>query len=120
MKTITPLLGGAHYLFTLLDDHSRKLWIYFLKRKSDTFQHFREWQVLVECQNGLKLKALRSDNGGEYTAGQFQAHLHSEGVESQFSVAYTPQQNGAAEQLNQTVQDAVRTMLVQSGLPSSL
>jgi transposase InsO family protein len=103
MQISTLLLGGALYLFTLLDDHSRKLWIYFLKRKSDTFQHFREWQALVEHQSGLKLKALRSDNGGEYTAGQFQAHLRSEGVESQFSVAYTPQQNGAAERLNQTV-----------------
>jgi transposase InsO family protein len=46
--------------------------------------------------------------------------LRSEGIASQFSVVYTPQQNGAAERLNRTVQDAVRTMLVQSGLPSLL
>jgi transposase InsO family protein len=114
MQINTPSLGGARYLFTLLDDHSKKLWIYFLKRKSNAFQHFRE------CQSGLKVKALRSDNGGEYTAGQFQLHLHSEGIASQFSVAHAPQQNSAAERLNRTVQDAVRTMLVQSGLPSSL
>jgi transposase InsO family protein len=120
MQLNTPSLGGARYLFTLLDDHSKKLWIYFLKRKSDAFQHFREWQALVERQSGLKVKALCSDNGGEYTAGQFQLHLGSEGIASQFSVVYTPQQNGAAEWLNRTVQDAVRTMLVQSGLPSSL
>jgi transposase InsO family protein len=120
MQLNTPSLGGARYLFTLLDDHSKKLWIYFLKRNSDAFQHFKEWQALVERQSGLKVKALRSDNGGEYTAGQFQSHLRSEGISSQFSVAYTPQQNGAAERLNRTVQDAVRTMLVQSGLPSSL
>jgi transposase InsO family protein len=116
MQLNTPSLGGARYLFTLPDDHSKKLWIYFLKRKSDAFQHFREWQALVERQSGLKVKALHSDNGGEYTAGQFQLHLRSEGISSQFSVAYIPQQNGAAEQLNRTVQDAVRTMLVQSGL----
>jgi transposase InsO family protein len=103
----TPSLGGARYLFTLFDDHSKKLWIYFLKRKSDAFQHFREWQALVDRQSGLKVKALRSDNGGEYTAGQFLSHLRSEGISSQFSVAYTPQQNGAAERLNCTVQDAV-------------
>jgi transposase InsO family protein len=120
MQLNTLSLGGACYLFTLLDDRSKKLWIYFLKRKSDTFQHFREWQALVERQSGLNIKALRSDNGGEYTAGQFQLHLRSEGIASQFSVAYTPQQNGAAERLSQKVQDAVRTMLVQSGLSSGL
>jgi hypothetical protein len=80
MQLNTPLLGGACYLFTLLDDHSKKLWVHFLKRKSDAFQHFREWQVLVERQSSLKVKALRSDNGGEYTAGQFQSRLHSERV----------------------------------------
>jgi hypothetical protein len=112
MQLNTASLGGARYLFTLLDDHSKKLWIYFLKRKSDAFQYFREWQALAERQSGLKVKALHSDNGGEYTAGQFQLHLRSEGIASQFSVAYTPQQNGAAERLNRTVQDAVRTMLV--------
>jgi hypothetical protein len=90
------------------------------ERKSNTFQHFREWQALVECQSGLKIKAHCSDNGGEYTVGQFQLHLCSKGISSQLSVAYTPQQKGAAEQLNQTVQDTVRAMLVQSGLSSSL
>jgi transposase InsO family protein len=82
------------------DDHSKKLWIYFLKRNSDAFQQFREWQALVERQSDFKVKALCSANGGEYTAGQFQLHLRFEGIASQFSVAYTPQQNGTAERLN--------------------
>jgi transposase InsO family protein len=111
MQLNTPSLGGARYIFTLLDDHSKKLWIYFLKRKSNTFQHFKELQALVERQSGLKVKALCSDYEGENSAGQFQLHLRSEGISSQFSVAYTPQQNGAAERLNRTVQDAVGTTL---------
>jgi hypothetical protein len=114
----SSLLGGAFYLFTLLDDHSKKLWVYFLKRKSNVFGQFKEWQALVQHQTALKLKALCSDHGGEYTLHEFQAYLRSEGISSQFSVPYTPQQNGAAERLNCSIQDAVRMLLVQSGLPS--
>ena len=31
------LKGGVSYLLTLIDDYSRKVWIYHLKHKSDVF-----------------------------------------------------------------------------------
>ena len=31
-------LGGSHYYVTFIDDTTIKLWVYFLRQKSDVFQ----------------------------------------------------------------------------------
>jgi 5'-3' exoribonuclease 2 len=45
-----PFLGGAHYMLTIIDDYSRKLWPYFLKDKSEAFSTFKKWKTMVENQ----------------------------------------------------------------------
>ena len=64
-------LGGYEYYITFIDDYSRFTWILFLKTKNEVFQCFKEFKALVENQTSRKIKVLRSDNGGEYTKGQF-------------------------------------------------
>ncbi|KAH9326523.1 hypothetical protein KI387_006701, partial [Taxus chinensis] len=39
--------------------------------KSDVFDTFVKWKSLVKNEIGLKLKCLRSDNGGEYCNNEF-------------------------------------------------
>ena len=39
-----------------------------MKNKSEAFQKFAEWKAMVEKSSGLKVKVLRTDNGGEYTS----------------------------------------------------
>ena len=59
-------LGDSRYYITFIDDSSRKVWVYFLKNKSDVFETFKKWKVMVETKTGLKVKCLKSDNGEEY------------------------------------------------------
>uniref|UniRef100_A0A1D1Z793 Retrovirus-related Pol polyprotein from transposon TNT 1-94 n=1 Tax=Anthurium amnicola TaxID=1678845 RepID=A0A1D1Z793_9ARAE len=61
-------LGGARYFVTFIDDFSRKVWVYFLKHKSEVFEKFKDWKTNVEKQTGKHVKVLRTDNGGEYTS----------------------------------------------------
>ena len=42
-----------------------------MKSKDETFSCFKKFVSSVETQSGSKLKALRSDNGGEYIAKEF-------------------------------------------------
>ena len=35
-------IGGARSYVTFIDDFSRKVWVYFLKQKSEVFQKFKE------------------------------------------------------------------------------
>lgn len=58
--------NNSRYFFTLIDDFSRKTFVYFLENKSEVLNVFKEWKTYVENQTGEKLKCLRSDNGTEY------------------------------------------------------
>ena len=115
-KVNTKSLGGAEYFLTFIDDKSRYVWVYLLKKKNEVFKRFLEWKAMVENGCGRKLKVLRSDNGGEYIGQQFQEYLKSEGVRHELTVPKTPQQNGVAERLNRTLMEMVRTMLIESHL----
>ncbi|MGV7994907.1 DDE-type integrase/transposase/recombinase, partial [Mycobacterium kansasii] len=64
-------LGGSRYFVSFIDDASRKLWVYFLNHKSDVFDVFKKWIVLVENETDKTVKCLRSDNGGEYCDKKF-------------------------------------------------
>ena len=59
-------MSQAKYAFTFIDDFSRYCWVHFLKHKSKVFVLFKVFKALVENQSGRKLKALGSQNGGEY------------------------------------------------------
>jgi hypothetical protein len=101
---------------TFTDDFSRKTEVAFLKEKSEAFEKYKEYEALVENQSGLKIRALRSDNGGEYISGAFRKYLAGRGVESQYTAPYTPQQNGVAERKNRTLVEMARCQLQDAGL----
>ena len=63
--------GGSRYYITFIDESSRKVCVYFLKNKSDVFEIFKKWKAMIETETCLKVKYLRSDNGGEYIDGGF-------------------------------------------------
>ena len=56
-------LGGSHYYVTFIDDATRKLWVYFLRQKSDVFQTFKKWKCLVENEIARKIEDYCSTNG---------------------------------------------------------
>ena len=51
---------------TMVDDFSRKVWVYLLKSKDEAFETFKTWKQLVENKTEKKIKVLRRDNGLEY------------------------------------------------------
>lgn len=66
--TRTKSLQGESYFMLFIDDFTRMCWVFFLKEKSEAFQKFKAFKILVENEIGKKLKCLRSDNGGEFTS----------------------------------------------------
>ena len=59
------------YYVIFVDDFSRKCWIFFMQKKSETYSKFCEFKALVEKELGKQVKALRSDNGDEYISSEF-------------------------------------------------
>lgn len=116
-KVGSPSLSGSEYFVTFIDSYSHYTWVYVLKRKDQVFESFLKWKALVENSTGRKLKALRTDNGGEFTSGKFEEHLSQHGIGHETTVPKNPEQNGTAERMNRTLMESVRSMLADSGLP---
>ena len=60
------------YCVLFIYDFSRNTWIYFLEKKSEVFDRFKEFKALVENQIEKKIKVLRTDNGGEFYSKEFE------------------------------------------------
>ncbi|KAH9703748.1 Integrase catalytic domain-containing protein [Citrus sinensis] len=116
----TISLSGNTYFLSLIDDYSRRVWVYVLKHKDQVFGKFREWKSLVENQTGLKVKKLRTDNGLEFCNQEFDSYCAYHGIARHRTVRLTPQQNGLAERMNRTLMDKVRSMMIQSQLLKGL
>jgi hypothetical protein len=68
---LVPSLGKYVYYVSFIDDFSRNTWIYFLRKKFEVFERFKELKALVDNQTGKITKALRIDNGGEFCGNEF-------------------------------------------------
>nr|GEW14822.1 zinc finger, CCHC-type [Tanacetum cinerariifolium] len=65
----------------------------------------------VENQLGKKIKAFRSDRGGEYMSHEFVNHMKSCGIVSQLTPPFTPQHNEVSKRRNRTLLNTVRSMM---------
>lgn len=86
--------GGARYIFTFIDDHSRKIFTYFIKEKFEVLDKFIEFKAMVERETNKKIKVLRTDNGTEYVNFAFKRFLSKCDIRHQRTNTYTPEQNG--------------------------
>jgi len=104
-------LGGALYLLLFTDDFTRYKVGYLLKRKSETFARFNEYEALVEKQQGKVIRKLRTDGGGEFTSNECCHLLQQEGIEVKRTTPYMPQSNGVSERANRTIIGTTRALL---------
>lgn len=113
-------LGKANYIATFLDDYSAFSVIKLLRNKSDVYAAVTEVLTLLENKTEKRVKAIRTDNGGEYTSALLADYYKKKGIDPQTTMPYTPQQNGKAERLNRTLMEKTRSMLNETDLPDGL
>ena len=82
--------------------------IYLLAKKSaaiEAYKTFKQWAITQgHC---TKIKALRSDQGGEFTSKAFDKYLAMAGTVRKLTPYDTPQLNGIAKQLNCTLLERI-------------
>ena len=78
---ITPSTAAKkRYIFVLIDDHTRYMWSFLLKEKSEAFEKFRDCNALVKQESGANIKTFRTDRGGEFVSQEFQDFCGKEGI----------------------------------------
>jgi hypothetical protein len=75
-----PSINKGRYVLIFFYYFSRFTWIYFLRKKSEVFQHLNDFKSLVETQLGKKIKILRTNNEAEYVNHEIHKFFHEVGI----------------------------------------
>lgn len=103
----TASWNGQQYFITFIDDYSRYGYLYLIHEKSQALDVFKVFKAEVENQLREKIKAVKSDRGGEYYGrydgsgeqrpGPFAKFLEECGIVPQYTMPGQPRMNGVAE-----------------------
>ncbi|GKC38049.1 retrovirus-related pol polyprotein from transposon TNT 1-94 [Tanacetum coccineum] len=104
-------INHEKYTLVIIGEYSRYTWVYFLRKKSQIAEMIMSFVRMVENQNDIKFKQIRTDNGTEFRNTKIESFCDEKGISRNFSSPYTPEQNGVAERKNRTLIEVARTML---------
>ncbi|KAF3634914.1 putative vacuolar-processing enzyme-like [Capsicum annuum] len=65
--------GGANYILTIIDDYSRKVWVFFLKQKNDVLSIFKESKTMIEKK--IRKQALPPDEASDMNQQKSSTHV---------------------------------------------
>jgi hypothetical protein len=113
-------IGGKEYYLLFQDLFSHEERIYFIKQKSEVFEHYKKYEAWLKVQRNGRVGILGCDRGGEFTSQKFTENLENAGTIRHLNVHDSPASNGALERANRTHLDGARAMLEAAKLPKSL
>jgi hypothetical protein len=98
---------GNHYWITFVNEYTRFLWVYLLKKKLEAERVYTQWRDDVQAHFRAEVgevhllpsfvKFFQTDNGGKYTSKAFETRLKKDGFIHETTALDTPAQNGLAE-----------------------
>ncbi|WVZ70762.1 hypothetical protein U9M48_019404 [Paspalum notatum var. saurae] len=76
MDTVGPArvasVSGKWYVLVVVDDFSRFSWVFFMESKDEAFGSVRDLVLSVRNESHKAMRAIRSDNGGEFRNSHFE------------------------------------------------
>ena len=117
---IHPASGPFLYFQVLVDECTGYIHVSLLSTKNLAFARLLSKIIAFKAQYpDYHIKNIRCDNAGEYKSQKFHEYCEASGIKLEYSVPYTPQQNGRAEAANKSILLIVRPLLLQCTLPLS-
>ncbi|WVZ76528.1 hypothetical protein U9M48_024497 [Paspalum notatum var. saurae] len=105
-------VSGKWYVLVDMDDFSRFWWVFFMEFKDEAFGFVRDLVLRLRNESHKAMRAIRSDNGGEFRNSHFENFCR----DLVFFSIYPPQ-NGVVERKNCTLVEMARTMLDEHRTP---
>jgi histone deacetylase 1/2 len=100
---------------SFIDDHSKFVWIYLLRYRSQVFEKFHEFQQLIERRFNKKIVAIQTNWGGEHE--KLNSFFRKVGISHLVSCPHAHQQNGAAERKHCHIVEVGLSLLAHSSMP---
>jgi hypothetical protein len=111
-----PLSVGKHeYYVSFIDDFSKFTWIYLLKKRSDVYQAFLNFQQFVERKFDRKIVTMQTNWGGEYE--KLNSFFQKAGITHHVSCPHAHQQNGSAERKHHHIAEVGLALLANASMP---
>ena len=111
-----PTWDNKKYILTVMDDYTHYSVIYLLEYKNETTEYIKQYIAQMEREKNLKVKKIRSDNGGEFLNTDLKTYCKENGIIMDVTIPHTPQLNGKAERLNRTIIEKVRVLLFETNM----
>ena len=122
MGPITPVSYRSkyRYIVVFVDDYSKYAMCFALKDKTEIHESLKEY--IKEMRSNLdnekiKINIIRTDNGTEFQTDEMKDLKSKEGFDYQFAEPGTPEHNSTSERFNRTIQERIRCLLFDAGLP---
>jgi hypothetical protein len=89
---ITPVTpnGNKYFLLLVVHDFSRYMWLEVLRSKDEAFHFFKKTKALAESDRGVKLRAFRTNGGGEFNSLEFTTLCEEAGIRRNTTTPYSP------------------------------
>jgi histone deacetylase 1/2 len=111
-----PLSVGNHsYYVSFIDDFSKFTWIYLLKKRSDMYQAFLNFQQYVERKFDRKNVTMQTVWGGEYE--KLNGFFQKVGITHHVSCPHAHQQNGSADRKHRHIVEVGLALLANASMP---
>ena len=104
------------YFLTFIDGNTHYIKVKLLKSEDKTCASLKALIEHAEVETGERVNYFCSDGGGEYGSKELVTYFESKGIHHKKMNTYTPQENGIAKQMNQTIVEMVWTLLQDAGL----
>ena len=78
---VSPMsINHEKYTLVIVDEYSRYTWVYFLKKKSQAPDMIMSFIRLIENQNDVKVKQIRTDYGTEFRNQELESFCDEKGI----------------------------------------
>ncbi|KAL3366031.1 hypothetical protein AABB24_010928 [Solanum stoloniferum] len=92
-----PNNAGHRYFLTVVDVHSKMIWTFMMKLKSDDVVLLKSFIKMTIVQFDMHIKMIRTNNGVEFFSKECTNFLLQSEIGHQSSCPHTLQQNGVME-----------------------
>jgi len=114
-----PSISGYKFYLAIVHDYTHYCWTFPLRHKSEAHEHIVQFIAYAHTQFSFPVHCFQADNVTEFLNNATATFLAGRGILLRTPCPYTSAQNGKAERMLRTLNNAVRTLLIHAAMPPS-